>query len=322
MKKILFLMAIICVNAVGQNDYFVSTQKDSIEQPLRILTKEQEFVYTNFKNINIADWHKGMRFMAVYQVDMIDVSRLSSKTGKRLHRYYHQIITVDTVLERKVECPKGLCTRTYITFDAQDGNVLEYEYIGDRNELRDAKVGNSIEGIAYLEDVDTAKKMLLGKTLYSMVDIGYHDTENGKMRASKIKKFAPYIVQSIGVGNSECPVKIIAKNTDGKEIAFLVAFSGINKPYGNFLWGNGYFYDVFMFSNPRLRYKNISAPIWNLIMNGKVQRGMTKEQCRLSWGNPEKVNVTTASFGTHEQWVYYGDRYLYFENGKLTAIQN
>lgn len=49
---------------------------------------------------------------------------------------------------------------------------------------------------------------------------------------------------------------------------------------------------------------------------------MTKEMCRESWGEPEDINKTTSSYGTHEQWVYGYGSYLYFENGKLTTIQN
>ena len=59
-----------------------------------------------------------------------------------------------------------------------------------------------------------------------------------------------------------------------------------------------------------------------LISEGKVRIGMTKEMCRESWGEPEDINKTTSSYGTHEQWVYGYGSYLYFENGKLTTIQN
>ena len=59
-----------------------------------------------------------------------------------------------------------------------------------------------------------------------------------------------------------------------------------------------------------------------LISEGKVRIGMTKEMCRESWGEPEDINKTTGSYGTHEQWVYGYGSYLYFENGKLTTIQN
>ena len=41
-----------------------------------------------------------------------------------------------------------------------------------------------------------------------------------------------------------------------------------------------------------------------------------------NWGRPYSVNRTTTAVGTHEQWVYGRGIYLYFNNGKLTAIQN
>lgn len=54
-----------------------------------------------------------------------------------------------------------------------------------------------------------------------------------------------------------------------------------------------------------------------------VTIGMTKQQVLDSmWGEPEKINTTTTKYGVSEQWVYPNGNYLYFENGKLTAIQN
>lgn len=50
--------------------------------------------------------------------------------------------------------------------------------------------------------------------------------------------------------------------------------------------------------------------------------GMTGEQVRdSSWGNPIKINKTTFEWGTTEQWCYSNYRYIYFEDGKVTAIQ-
>lgn len=50
--------------------------------------------------------------------------------------------------------------------------------------------------------------------------------------------------------------------------------------------------------------------------------GMTAEEVKAStWGEPEKVNTTTYSWGTSEQWVYSGYRYIYLDNGIVTAIQ-
>ena len=63
------------------------------------------------------------------------------------------------------------------------------------------------------------------------------------------------------------------------------------------------------------------------VKEGTVQRvvpsiGMTAEEVRNStWGKPEDINRTTTAYGVHEQWVYSNYRYIYFDNGIVTAIQ-
>ena len=50
--------------------------------------------------------------------------------------------------------------------------------------------------------------------------------------------------------------------------------------------------------------------------------GMTMYEVEFdsSWGKPEKKNISTGSYGVHEQWVYgYGD-YIYIENSIVTGI--
>lgn len=60
----------------------------------------------------------------------------------------------------------------------------------------------------------------------------------------------------------------------------------------------------------------------NYIMKGSVYIGMTKDMAIEAWGKPTKVNTTTTAYGVHEQWVYGNSNYLYFDDGKLTSIQN
>ncbi|MDD3033098.1 MAG: hypothetical protein PHT25_00755 [Bacteroidales bacterium] len=66
--------------------------------------------------------------------------------------------------------------------------------------------------------------------------------------------------------------------------------------------------------------KKFGLEKWILILKGKVQIGMTKEMCKLSWGEPDDINTTITLGKKWEQWVY-SDNYLYFENGVLTAMQ-
>lgn len=68
--------------------------------------------------------------------------------------------------------------------------------------------------------------------------------------------------------------------------------------------------------------KQYGRELASIILENKVQIGMTTEMCREAWGLPEDINSTSGSWGIHEQWVYGGGNYLYFENGILTSIQN
>jgi hypothetical protein len=67
--------------------------------------------------------------------------------------------------------------------------------------------------------------------------------------------------------------------------------------------------------------KKYGIKIWNKIINRELVIGWSQKLCELCWGFPKKINTTTTAFGTNEQWIYTLG-YLYFENGKLTAIQN
>ena len=51
--------------------------------------------------------------------------------------------------------------------------------------------------------------------------------------------------------------------------------------------------------------------------------GMTKNEVMAltEYIKPTDINKTTTKYGTREQYVYYNS-YLYFEDGKLTAVQN
>ena len=56
---------------------------------------------------------------------------------------------------------------------------------------------------------------------------------------------------------------------------------------------------------------------------GPARLGMsTKEAIHTSWCFPNKTNTTETAGHMREQWVYPGRGYLYFDNGRLTAIQN
>jgi hypothetical protein len=59
-----------------------------------------------------------------------------------------------------------------------------------------------------------------------------------------------------------------------------------------------------------------------LVMPTNPQIGMTSEEVKESlWGIPLEINKTTTKYSVSEQWVYDNYRYVYLENGIVTAIQ-
>lgn len=82
-------------------------------------------------------------------------------------------------------------------------------------------------------------------------------------------------------------------------------------------WGKPRAYTLIEASNYRKKFGNEN---FDRILQRKVRIGMSKEMCRLSWGNPENINETITSGEKIEQWIY-PENYLYFNNGILTAIQ-
>lgn len=49
--------------------------------------------------------------------------------------------------------------------------------------------------------------------------------------------------------------------------------------------------------------------------------GMTADEAKeTNWGEPNKINKTTYSWGVTEQWCYSHNRYIYLEDGIVTAI--
>lgn len=57
-------------------------------------------------------------------------------------------------------------------------------------------------------------------------------------------------------------------------------------------------------------------------IDAKPSIGMTRYAVVLSsWGKPSKINKTTTANVVKEQWVYYGNKYIYLEDDVVSAIQ-
>lgn len=303
----------------AQNPYDVQPKTETHKESEQIQTKEEKFVSENFPFIHMADWKPGMRFMVEPDkyADQGSRSELklsrykksgSNATGPLQKDYQGKIFTVVNLEERKVSCPIGRCTRTYVILECE-GTKFEYEFIGSLEEMRQSESFASIDKLIYLDEIDKARELLINKNLYLLKDpLSTHQTQ-----------LIPVTITNIGIGTTilSGPIKIIYTTESGKEYSIEVKLSGTNV----YSKAGRTFQDIFAYENPRNSYPDISDEIWGLIQNGKLKIGMTEKECELSWGKPEKINVTVSDSGRQQQWVY-STCYLYFESGRLTTIQN
>jgi hypothetical protein len=165
----------------------------------------------------------------------------------------------------------------------------------------------------WLAAIDSLASEIEGKIFYATREAWLHvnPCNRKESRIDYLKAFAPYRVVSL------------APTYDmGSPIYLTLSNRNLNRciQLQHNLKGGYFLEDLFTESDPRKEYK-WSASTWKLIEEGKVKIGMSREQVRLSWGEPKDINSTITRRGTSEQWVYSGN-YLYFENGKLTTIQD
>ena len=200
-----------------------------------------------------------------------------------------------------------------VTFNVEELNIKIYArtYKGRINDM------------AFFDDLSKAKERWLGKIIYSKGrSIRTYSAELDKYGEVKVKIGDPLKVMDIwwGLGTiSPFPLRVIIETNRQEKGYMTVAFSWTNI-YSDWWTENRPWEDRFFEFNPKEKY-NWSSEIWELINNGEIRIGMNKEQARLSWGKPEKINKDIYEGGIKEQWIYKV-QYLYFENDKLTAIQS
>lgn len=146
-----------------------------------------------------------------------------------------------------------------------------------------------------------------------------HKTWYYSLREWQYIRFEPIAVIDIQVhrdstGNVSFPMKLKYKNTGEVVSHNAVIFSD----------GKCTFDMCFHNIPPEKEYPTVKH--WKAIKDLKLVLGMNKQEVQLVWGIPADINTSKGSWGVHEQWVYpslFGgrSRYLYFKNGRLSAIQ-
>lgn len=199
----------------------------------------------------------------------------------------------------------------------RDRRHIEFEMEDDGQHLRAATSPGreSIRGLGPLDDIEAARKRWEGKTLWCRMGmLSVYDEQTDRSTTLKIRKYSPVKVAAVVAGwNEDKPIRLHLELADGKRAFLDLNLSGTN--VFQEIRSEGRFEHCLLEEDPHLKYR-WPAATWKSIENSQIVIGMTAEQLRMSWGEPEKITRTAAG----EAWTYPG-HVLVLKNGVLSTVK-
>lgn len=155
--------------------------------------------------------------------------------------------------------------------------------------------------------VAQARKLLTGKQLWIKTTLWYDSASN---RIPNSRKFIPVTITDVKPGTLVFPLRVFFTDDNGTN-----AFVWIN--FGHSGSDSRSFASIFSLDDTRRRYPHITDDDWQLIVNGQLREGMTKEECRLSLGTPSHTDTGHNYSSTLDIWQYDDGTFLRFQDGLL-----
>lgn len=152
---------------------------------------------------------------------------------------------------------------------------------------------------------------LEGKRLFVLTPMWY----DGHGQSFTGRKFVPAVVERVVAGNTVYPVRLVMREEESGYLfdIFMSVGSNLKAPRS--------FHKLFSLTDPHRRYPLIKDNIWQNIINGRVARGMTLDECRLALGAPASVKRRPTTSALLEMWTYENGRYLLFQDGILEEFR-
>lgn len=213
----------------AQNDYIVTTPSTQ-EIPV---SEEEQFIKNNFPLQPLCKWTPGMKFMfAPSSRDMFlpTLSNYDTDKGVDNSLLKNKILTFTGTEEKAQNISNSTNYSTRFIFECE-GEKYYYDIKNMRlDEICEKAPRTCINGLVYLKDVDTAKNMLIGKTIYIQSESVRVDDANNYSgyRDVAIPVNTEATITAVGLGNQTYPVKIIFKDAQGHSYYLEVALSRTN----------------------------------------------------------------------------------------------
>lgn len=298
----LMLMLAGCFTGIESTKKINITRED---RKLLTLTEEDTFL-NKIHGQPLAEWNTGKQFI----VSDGRISLLFDRSGG-----YHEHSDTSGMTGRHLAF-KGISHRRLP--DASEETVLLLS--DETNEFRlptgksplESRYGVQSSDIPMLIDLDMVKdadRLLTGRKLWIRTALWY-DIDGNRMAG---RKFIPVTVERVEPGTMVFPLRLTLSDESGLTfIQYMNIGNGSNESRS--------FAKLFRLSDPRTSYPAISDENWALIQKGKIRLGMTKEECRLSLGNPTSTDSGHDYSSTIDIWKYEDGTFLRFQDGLLIDL--
>ena len=168
-----------------------------------------------------------------------------------------------------------------------------------------------------LDMVNDVRTRMLGNEYYILTSAWYDKGGNSHRGLKYIK----VEITDVTPGNANYPIKLSFVKASAADTYNSAEQFSVLMSVGNRINSTRKFNNLFSLADPRKRYPDISPENWDLISQGRVRIGMTRDECRLSLGKASNVERINSYGGVIERWTYENGRYLIFEDGLLNRFR-
>lgn len=348
------LMLAICFGtsqkALAQNEYFVTTEgavvNDSVAHENADMSAEQKFLNKNFPYRSLCDWKAGMRFMVIPgDKDTYINIFIDAETGNEIAA---GALKHNIVVYQGYEITERGWIRLHFEVTGSKKRIYHEVHNFTFDDYCRKQAGGGVPSLAYLDEVDVAKNLLMGREVYSNHEIFYKDDSSSRngYREAALPIDTKLVVTGVGVGTREYPVKIVVTDGMGRKYFQMCAMSHTNSGMNDndFIAHNEQhlFDKSFRFNKryadekarqkadptkdfsalPRTgptspsntRYVNYAG-----LVSGLIEKGQTKEMTKLSKGEPDKK--WTNKDGSVTWWYDDGTEITFNKKGIATKVK-
>lgn len=304
----ILLFVALCISLVSCFTGIESTKTITLsreDKKLAAPTEEEKF-FSGIESLPLGSWPEGKEFLVTDDkaLLMLGVQPLPGNIAP-------SSIAGETIKFELVEPRMSAAGNLNAVVVFTDGNSNYFYNTGkEYDQSLSSVTSDAIPMLIDLSMVEAARNRLVGKKLWTRSPLWY-DSQGERVDG---KRYVEVTIEDVLPGNMVFPLKLKIKSNTGDEAYMLMNF-------GNSGLESRSFHNLFSLSDIRKQYPHVQPETWDLISEGKVKAGMTKEECKLSIGNPKDINSGHDYSQTLDIWTYEDGTVLWFEDGLLTRFR-